>query len=85
MTDAQRSILYSKFDRDVCRMPRWHRFFIAVDQVFAVLFWNTSQDETISSCIGRRIVAGNATWWDKLICKCLTIFQEKHCLRARGE
>ena len=54
-------VLYSKFDRDVEKRSRWFRFLLVLDQMLNVIFWNGSQDETVSSHIGRRIREGKAT------------------------
>ena len=77
--------LYSKFDNDVKKRSRWFRFLLALDQMFNVLLWNGSQDETISSHIGRRIDKGTDTWFDRLVCKGLKFIQSKHCMISRGE
>lgn len=67
-TQEELTILYAKFDKDVATKSRWLRFMIALDQMFGVLFYNNSQDETISSKIGRLESAGKATWFDKKVC-----------------
>ena len=85
MTDLQRTVLFEKFDRDVAKRSRLMRAVIALDQLIAVIFWNTSQDETISSCIARRELAGTATWWDKRVCKFLHLFEYNHCKKSLGE
>lgn len=77
--------IIAKFNKDVANRSRIERLLIATDQWFAVLFWNTSQDETISSCVGRRIEAGTANWFDRLVCKGLRKLQAKHCMRSIGE
>ena len=53
--------LIVKFDKDMTKRTRWMRFLLVLDQMFNVLLWNGSQDETISSHIGRRISNGKAT------------------------
>jgi len=80
-----REILIKKFDEDVAKRSRLFRLLLATDQWFAVLLWNTSQDETISSHIGRKIEAGNASWFDKRLCKFLRFIETRHCLLSRGE
>lgn len=47
--------LIQKFENDVKKRSRFFRFLLVLDQMGNVLFWNGSQDETISSHIGRRI------------------------------
>lgn len=84
-TKEELEILYAKFDRDVAKRSRLMRALIAFDQLLAVIFYNTSQDETISSCIGRRIRAGAATWFDKKLCCLLNKFEYNHCEKSLGE
>lgn len=67
-TPEELEILYAKFDRDVQKRSRLMRVLLALDQLMAVIFWNASQDETVSSHIGRRIRNGKATWFDKKLC-----------------
>ena len=43
--------LIKKFENDVKKRSRLNRAVLAFDQFFNVLFWNGSQDETISSHI----------------------------------
>ena len=85
MTNEEREILIKKFDNDVAKRSRLQRLLIVIDQFFAVLFWNTSQDETVSSHIGRRIQAGNATWFDKRLCCMLKRLEHNHCNESLGE
>ena len=61
MTPEARAALIQKFERDVAKRTRWYRFLLVLDQMGNVLFWNGSQDETISSHISRRQEAGTAT------------------------
>tara|TARA_R110001606_G_scaffold321588_2_gene468508 strand:- start:2031 stop:2276 length:246 start_codon:yes stop_codon:yes gene_type:complete len=77
--------LIEKFKRDVAKRSRLFRLLLALDQVLNVLFWNGSQDETISSHIGRRIVDGNATWFDKALCWILRKLECNHCKKSIGE
>jgi len=81
----KKSELVWKFEYDVKKRSRVMRFLLVTDQLFNVLFWNGSQDETISSHIGRKIESDKATWFDKLVCKFLRALQAKHCFRAKGE
>lgn len=85
MTNEEREILIKKFDNDVAKRSRLQRLLIVIDQFFAVLFWNTSQDETISSHISRRIENGEATWFDKRLCCFLKLFEDNHCNKSLGE
>ena len=80
-----REILFKKFDRDMQRHSRLIRFLLVFDQMFNVLLWNGSQDETISSHISRRIDKGTDTWFDRLVCKGLKFIHSKHCIISRGE
>ena len=78
-------VLYSKFDNDVKKRSRWFRFLLALDQMLNVIFWNGSQDETVSSHIGRRIREGKATWFDKKLCCLLKKLEHNHCNKSLGE
>lgn len=77
--------LYAKFDNDVVKRNRLMRFTLVVDQLFNVLLWNGSQDETISSHIHRRQIKGTANWFDNMVCKILKKIESKHCLKSLGE
>ena len=74
-----------KFERDVKKRSRLMRFLLVLDQMFNVLLWNGSQDETVSSHIGRKIENGEANGFEKLLCKALRKLQNRHCLRSIGE
>ena len=78
-------VLYSKFDKDVEKRSRWFRFLLALDQMLNVIFWNGSQDETVSSHIGRRIEEGKATRFDKKLCCLLKKLEHNHCNKSLGE
>lgn len=78
-------VLLEKFDNDVKTKPRWLRLLIVVDQFFSVLLWNSSQDETISSHVGRRITEGKANWFDKVVCCALKKMENNHCKESLGE
>lgn len=80
-----REELIIKFENDVRKRSRLNRFLLTLDQMFNVLLWNGSQDETISSHIGRRIKAGKATWFDKKLCCFLKKFEHEHCDVSIGE
>lgn len=77
--------LYQKFDNDVAKRSRVMRFLLVLDQMFNVLIWNGSQDETISSHIHRKQMNGTATWFDKKICCLLKKLESEHCLKSLGE
>ena len=77
--------LIAKFDRDMQKRTRWNRFILVTDQMGNVLFLNGSQDETISSHIGRKIKAGTATVLNKFTCCILRKFESKHCMKSIGE
>jgi len=85
MSENDRVALYTKFDNDMKKRNRIMRFFLAIDQLFNVLLWNGSQDETISSHIHRRQANGTATWLDNKICCLLKKFESAHCLKSLGE
>lgn len=77
--------LIKKFDNDVKKRNRLMRFLLVLDQMGNVLFWNGSQDETISSHIGRKIDKGTATWFDKKLCCLLKKIESNHCNKSLGE
>lgn len=77
--------LIEKFENDVKKRSRFMRFLLALDQLGNVLFWNGSQDETISSHIHRRIESGKANWFDKKLCCLLKKLEDNHCAKSIGE
>lgn len=77
--------LIEKFENDVKKRSRLMRFLLVLDQMGNVLFWNGSQDETISSHIGRRIESQKATWFDKKLCCFLKRLESNHCIKSKGE
>lgn len=74
-----------KFENDVEKRTRFMRFILVLDQALNVIFWNGSQDETVSSHIGRRIERGDATWFDKKLCCFLKRLENNHCNKSLGE
>ena len=85
MSENDKVALYAKFDNDMKKRNRTMRFLLVLDQMFNVLLWNGSQDETISSHIHRRQLNGTATWLDKKICCLLKKLESEHCLKSLGE
>jgi hypothetical protein len=79
------SLLIEKFENDIKKRTRLMRFFLVLDQMGNVIFWNGSQDETISSHLGRRIKKGKATWFDKRVCCFLKRLEQNHCEKSLGE
>lgn len=77
--------LIEKFENDVKKRSRIKRLLLVIDQLGNVLFWNGSQDETISSHIHRRIESGKATWFDKKLCCLLKKIDNNHCAKSLGE
>lgn len=77
--------LIDKFEQDVKKRSRGLRLLLALDQFFNVLLWNGSQDETVSSHIGRKIEKGTATWFDKKLCYFLKKLENNHCIKSLGE
>ena len=51
--------LIEKFENDINKRTKGMRFLLVLDQMINVIFWNGSQDETVSSHIGRRSFATN--------------------------
>ena len=79
------TILVEKFELDVQKRSRLNRFLLVLDQMFNVILWNGSQDETISSHIHRRIKSGKANWFDKKLCCLLKKLESNHCVKSLGE
>ena len=77
--------IYDKFNNDVKKRSRLMRFLLVLDQMLNVIFWNGSQDETISSHIHRRQAKGISNWFDDSICCILKKIESKHCLKSMGE
>ena len=77
--------LVQKFKDDMAKRNRLMRFFLVLDQMINVLLWNGSQDETVSSHIGRRIKDNKATWFDKKLCCLLSKLDNNHCNKSLGE
>ena len=77
--------LIEKFENDRKKRTRLMRLLLVIDQMCNVVFWNGSQDETVSSHIGRRIENGTATWFDKKLCCLLKKLDNNHCVESRGE
>lgn len=80
-----KATLITKFENDVKKRSRLMRFLLVLDQMANVIFWDGSQDETISSHIGRRIEKGTATWFDKKLCCLLKKIEKNHCNESLGE
>lgn len=80
-----RRLLYAKFEYDKAKRPRWLRLLLAIDQLFNVLLLNGSQDETISSHIGRRMETGRASWAERALARFLNLFESRHCDKSKGE
>ena len=77
--------LIEKFENDIQKRTRFMRFLLVLDQMGNVIFWNGSQDETVSSHIGRKIESGTATWFDKKLCCFLKKLENNHCNKSLGE
>ena len=80
-----KEMLIEKFENDVAKRTRFMRILLVFDQMINVVFWNGSQDETVSSHIGRRIDNGEATWFDKKLCCFLKKLENNHCSKSIGE
>ena len=80
-----RKKLSEKFENDVKKRHYLFRILLAIDQLLNVIFWNGSQDETISSHIGRKIKNNKANFLEKFICLILSKFDYKHCEKSIGE
>lgn len=77
--------LVTKFENDMKKRTRLMRFLLVLDQMGNVLFLNGSQDETISSHIGRNIENGTATWLQRKVCYLLSKLENNHCNKSIGE
>ena len=77
-TKQENDVLIAKFKNDVNKRSWVMRLLLVLDQFGNVLLLNGSQDETISSHIGR---TGKAKW----LCWLLRKLESKHCLKSRGE
>ena len=84
-TTEELEVLIKKFDNDITKRSRLFRLLLVIDQLVNVLLWNGSQDETISSHVGRRIASGKSNRFDKLICCFLNKIDNKHCTKSKGE
>ena len=84
-TPEELGILYTKFENDVKTKSRWLRALIAFDQLIGVIFWNNSQDETISSKIGRKKLKNKANWFEEGLCCLLSKLDYNHCNKSIGE
>ena len=80
-----KDFLIAKFERDVRKRSRLMRFLLVVDQAINVVWLNGSQDETISSHIGRKIEADTATWFQIKLCCFLRWLEKSHCVKSKGE
>lgn len=81
----EKELLELKFKRDIAKRGRVTRTLLAFDQLCNVIFWNGSQDQTISSHINTRQTEGRANWFDNLVCKVLNKIESSHCFKASGE
>jgi hypothetical protein len=77
--------LIEKFENDVAKRKRLMRFLLVLDQMGNVVFLNGSQDETISSHIGRKIAQNRASWFERKLCCFLKKFENNHCKNSLGE
>jgi len=84
-TPEEVRLLTRKFEKDMKKRSRGFRFLLTLDQMFNVLLWNGSQDETISSHVGRRITEGKANWFDRVVCCALKKMENNHCKESLGE
>ena len=75
-------VLFNKFDKDVKTKSRCLRALIALDQLLGVIFWNNSQDETISSKLGRK---EKLNWFENKLCCLLSKLEYNHCYKSLGE
>jgi hypothetical protein len=74
-----------KFKNDIKKRHYLLRLLLSVDQFFNVLILNGSQDETISSHVGRKMADGSANVFHKGICSFCRVFESRHCKKSIGE
>ncbi|WP_345993773.1 hypothetical protein [Sulfurimonas sp. HSL-1716] len=84
-TPEQQKALFEKFDDDMKKKSRWYRYLLVKDQTFNVVWLNGSQDETISSHIGRLQQQGKSNRFLDLVCCFLQRFEYNHCKKSEGE
>jgi hypothetical protein len=77
--------LIKKFENDMKKRTRLMRFLLVLDQMGNVVFLNGSQDETISSHIGRKIAQNRASWFERKLCCLLKRIENNHCNKSLGE
>lgn len=80
-----KKLLIEKFENDVKKRSYILRLLLVLDQFLNVLIWNGSQDETVSSHIGRKIAENRANWFEKKLCCFLKLFEKNHCNKSLGE
>ena len=80
-----REALIRKFEYDVEKRHYLLRLLLVIDQFFNVLLWNGSQDETISSHVGRRVLSGKANIFERILCRILSKLDNNHCRKSIGE
>ena len=78
MLDYDNRILTEKFDDDIKKRSYVLRLLLVIDQFFNVLLFDGSQDETVSSHIGR---TGRSKW----LCNILKKLENNHCFKSLGE
>lgn len=84
-TKEEIELLYNKFNNDVKTKSRWLRALIAFDQLVGVIFWNNSQDETVSSKIGRKKLNNTSNWFEDKLCCLLSKLDYNHCSKSLWE
>lgn len=84
-TNEQLEMLYAKFDDDMRSKTKSMRIALALDQLCNVIFLNGSMDETMSSHIHRKQVAGTSTKTLDRLCCLLSKLEYNHCYLSRGE
>lgn len=77
--------LIEKFENDRKKRSRLNRILLIFDQMCNVIFWNGSQDETISSKIGRKKLKNKANWFEEGLCCLLSKLDYNHCNKSLGE
>lgn len=83
--DEKRADMEKWFKRDEQQLGRGLRFLLAVDQLFNVLLWNGSHNETISSHIGRRLESKEANRFEIWLSLFLDKLDYNHCRKSIGE
>jgi len=77
--------LWIKFDKDIEKRSYLFRVILAIDQLFNVILFNGSQDQTMSGNIAKKQYENTSKWYHDYLCKILNVFESSHCWKSRKE